>query len=688
MEGSRSLEIQSDREGFDPLVLQEVKEGVGLNKRYRLKYEAKAAKFGQDYRVYVGVWKGRGEEDWVTGEDVEWRQGQEAWQQVSTEFTISSAEATFMQVVFQIRGPGTVWFDNVSLTEISAASTQSSSLPPPIPKYVGSDKFVQITPERGFKINGKPFFPIKIWGWNPKTEADLAQLREFGFNTFGSEHADALGTIGTGVLLDKASKFGLKVMLTTRVEFDDRQVATLLPDKLKRLATVIASAKDHPALFCYNLADEPAWLGYNLTAFSEGANLIRSIDPNHPISVNHAPRNKISELQAYNQYVDIAGSDIYPVWAGGKDIHSDLPNKTISVVGDETIKNLEAVDYKKPVIQTLQAFSWSDGARADRKGDPFPTHDQLRFMAYDAIVAGASGIAYFQDGRYPTLRPELKDVVQEIAALQDVLAGGATLPVTGVIENPGIEVLAKSYKDKIVLIVLNKTESPIDAEFNLAPLNLAGQKSLKMPFSNNEALVSGGVLKSTFAPFTVQIFTNAESPEQVLSVTDPANAIPPVDAPSIDSSFNELVPKGARNLALNSAGTRATASSEIRSMEASRVNDGDRFGAKWNDSTIYEYPDWVELEFPKPSKLNKILVFTEGGKLFGKNFSGFGIRDFDVQVNEGGAWKTVKTFKAFDETVAVANVSPLVTSKIRVLVHSTNGNSDYTRIVEVEAYGP
>lgn len=678
-EGRRSVRVNSDRDDFHPHLGQDVLQ-FHPGQKYRFQYQVRAAKFGQEYRGYVGVWKGT---NWLDGVDTQWRQGQEAWQKISTEFVLegAAAEADRLMVVLQVKGPGAVWFDSVSLAPVAEGEQVGAALP----RFLGSQEFVQIMPDRTFRVGGKPFFPIMIWGVHINTEEMLAAVRDFGGNLIAAPHAEMLGPAGARLWLDMAEKYGLKVILTTRVEFNDKVAADLLPDKLKRITTVINEIKTHSSLFAYNLSDEPAWGGYNLAAFAEGGRTIRALDPNHPIYVNHAPRNTVAELRRYNAFVDIGGSDIYPVWKEGLDRHSDLPNKTLSVVGDETAKNLEALDKRGPVMQTLQAFSWSD-VSADRTGDPFPTHEQLRFMGYDSLVCGATGIAYYQDGRYRELRTELKPIIREFSAMQDVLAAGKTVSSDAICSQEGIKLLIKEHHGHVVLIAVNRGNQPVDATFDLSRLFKKTPLSLQVLFEKRTLPVTSPPARDHFEPYGVHVYTDCGDEAGILRPFVPLQVARKAAADP-QAKYDALVPRNGRNLALASNGTRAFASTELGNMKVTWVNDGDRWGGQWNDATAYEYPDWVALEFPKPTRINKIAIFTRQIPLFGEWFPE-GLRDFEVQIDQDGDWKTIRSVRDSRSFVHVIETEPVTTSKLRVWITATNGAGDYSRVMEIEAYGP
>src|SRR5439155_727130 len=84
------------------------------------------------------------------------------------------------------------------------------------------------------------------------------------------------------------------------------------------------------------------------------------------------------------------GVDIYPI-SYPPGIHSDQPNKDISVVGDVT-QWIRRAAGTKPVWVTLQ-IAWSGAIPTKQKPDVvprFPSNAELRFMAYQAIANGAT----------------------------------------------------------------------------------------------------------------------------------------------------------------------------------------------------------------------------------------------------------------------------------------------------------
>ena len=166
------------------------------------------------------------------------------------------------------------------------------------------------------------------------------------------------------------------------------------------LAKVVNALKQHRGLGVWKGVDEPAnpfrpakvpaaglVRGYRL--------LRRELDLHHPVVIIQAPRGTAAELARYRPAFDITGADIYPV-SYPPGVHARRGGSGIGLVGDVTRKMVAAAG-SKPVWTTLQ-IAWSGVAPS--KSHPervprFPSLHDERFMAYQAIVAGARGLVFF-----------------------------------------------------------------------------------------------------------------------------------------------------------------------------------------------------------------------------------------------------------------------------------------------------
>lgn len=188
-----------------------------------------------------------------------------------------------------------------------------------------------------------------------------------------------------------------------------------------------------------------------------------------PVWMNHAPRNQVEQLAAFNEAADIAGCDIYPVPFHPRVGHSDLTDRYLSCVGGYT-RRMQQAAPGKPVWMVLQGFGWGDiqpdQPEATRRELRRPTLAETRYMAYDAIVHGARGILYwgtFAVEKDSPFYADLLKVVSELRDLGSVLAApDLKMDITATFEptlgsvDRDIAVLAKAAGDTPWLLVVNE----------------------------------------------------------------------------------------------------------------------------------------------------------------------------------------------------------------------------------------
>ena len=160
------------------------------------------------------------------------------------------------------------------------------------------------------------------------------------------------------------------------------------------LEKIVTAVKDHPSLAAYKGFDEPLNGNIPAAGLVRAYQKIKALDPDHPVVIIQAPRKPASAFTSYRPAFDVTGVDIFPVSYAAQ--HSDSSNKDVSVVGDMT-KKMVAAAGGKPVWLTLQ-IAWVGTAASQSKPDVIPCYPSLaqeRFMAYQAIVNGARGLAFF-----------------------------------------------------------------------------------------------------------------------------------------------------------------------------------------------------------------------------------------------------------------------------------------------------
>lgn len=365
-------------------------------------------------------------------------------------------------------------------------------------------------------IDGQRSFVIGSYHL-PKSEKPYRELVDAGFNLL---HVGA-----SQDAFDKAQKAGLRVWYTVGT-LDLKNV-----DKSKKeLAEKVNRFKFHPALLFRESVDEPAWTWKKAEArvspqpFAQAYQLIKSIDPDHLMYMNHAPVNLVSTLQKYNAGTDIVACDIYPVVPHGirpmfalfdDGMQGDLSNCTISQVGEYTDKMRRVAGPNKPVFMVLQGFSWEMLRKAGERDSSkilYPTFEQSRFMAYDAIIHGANGILYWGTAYTPqpsAFWTNLKRVVRELADLQDVLAAGTeSLPViktyheTGHSIDAGVEFIAKKANGEVYLLSANADKNPVKTTFS----GLSDFSHVRVLNENRSLAIVDGSFTDSYDPFAVHIY--------------------------------------------------------------------------------------------------------------------------------------------------------------------------------------
>lgn len=273
--------------------------------------------------------------------------------------------------------------------------------------------------------------------------------------------------------LDAARAHGLQVWLAL-AGVDDSLARKGLLDE------IVNAVKGHPGLGVWKGADEPAHGHVPAAGLVAVHEHLRSLDPNHPLAIIEAPRNPstapggkdrvltTAALRPYAAACDIHGVDIYPVSVPpGK--HAGRANRDISVVGDVT-RIVAAAKPGQPIWTTLQ-IAWS-GVLPPRHEVVFPTLQQARFMAYDAIVAGARGLFFFGGHLRQVMTPQdrvrgfnwtywrkvQKPLTEELSGPQHrqaLLAREAPFAVTA--NAPDVALSTRRTADSIYLIAVRRS---------------------------------------------------------------------------------------------------------------------------------------------------------------------------------------------------------------------------------------
>ncbi|MGB9605549.1 MAG: hypothetical protein ACPL88_06685, partial [Bryobacteraceae bacterium] len=311
-------------------------------------------------------------------------------------------------------------------------------------------------------------------------------------------------------------------------------LGSIRPDRAaadeERIRKVVEAARGDPALLFWETEDEPTFvwkkpgeLRVPPEQLVRTRRFVETLDASHPFYLNHAPTNLESTLCRYNEAADIVATDIYPVipagirelyalWPDGR--QGDLLNTYISQVGQYADKLRRVAGAQRAVFMVLQAFAWENLREKDR--DPqmvlYPTREQTRFMAYQSVVHGVTGILYWGLEYTPAEAPVWDDLARlagEFRTLAGELAARPLrLPVrfeyhdTGHSLDRGIEWMVKPGRPGPVLIAVNADCNPVEVTFR----GLERFQEARELFTEAPRVSRAAALRARFEPFAVRVW--------------------------------------------------------------------------------------------------------------------------------------------------------------------------------------
>jgi hypothetical protein len=391
---------------------------------------------------------------------------------------------------------------------------------------VASGSRVQINGDGVLVVNGEKVLPIGFSCGPPPNgrtwdgRAAFEEIRDTGAMFFrtGPEGAGAswndAALAAEKEMMDAAARFGLYCWPRLR---DLSSLEKGNQTKEAMLRRVVTTFRNHPGLLLWKNVDEPFWGKVPADDMVRAYQIIRELDPNHPVGLTQAPRGTIDDLRPYTPAADILLLDIYPVgYPPG--MHSLGPNKEISMVGDYT-RFIRQAAAGKPVWMVLQV-AWS-GVINPGKTLRMPTFAQERFMTYQALINGARGLVYF-GGHLPqamtpedaklgwnwtfwrrVLRPVIEEVGNNSPLAPALVAPDSSLPIrtTGAGD---VEFCVRQVGEDIFILACKREGSTVNVEFSGLPSWAAEAPVLYE--SPRTITARNGKFTDWFAPFDVHVY--------------------------------------------------------------------------------------------------------------------------------------------------------------------------------------
>lgn len=213
--------------------------------------------------------------------------------------------------------------------------------------------------------DGEPFFPVIAY------HVDVEQypmMQQIGVNTIQGPKASSLAALRGA--MDAAEQAGLKMLVPLYYYMSIR-------NDIDKMEEYVTELKDHPALLGWMAIDEPSGNGVPVEVVRDVYKTVRAIDPDHPI---YMVEGSAEEYANYARVPDIFTVDVYP-----------LPSRPITNVGDRVRDAVEVAPAGRPVWSILQTFAYPPPSAWTY----LPTITEVRSMAYQSLLGGATGLGYY-----------------------------------------------------------------------------------------------------------------------------------------------------------------------------------------------------------------------------------------------------------------------------------------------------
>ncbi len=377
---------------------------------------------------------------------------------------------------------------------------------------------------RGLIVDGLPFVPASFYTVYPGAPVD--EEAPLGFNLIAPylpgdiEQRRAMRE-DLRQFLDRCAAVGLYVHL------DIRSAATL-PDSEEKWAWVqeeVKAFRDHPALLCWYLADEPELGSASPEACAEAYRRIKEWDPYHPITMVFC---NSAAAANYADGMDVVMTDPYP-----------LPHGSVTAVRDFCTRIRSDISDTLPLWVVPQAFGGGEWWRRE------PSRQEERVMTYLALVHGAKGIQPFirrppiGNPTSPDLWSECRRLALEISQLAPALASGEETPDVTCSATP-VDVAAFKERGAMTVLAVNVENRPLPIDL---ALDATFDGTAEVLFENRAVEVSQGNWSDVIDAFGTRAYRIQLQPPPADRVElDPGNLIV---NPSFEESHNVGTPDGS-----------------------------------------------------------------------------------------------------------------------------------------------
>lgn len=358
----------------------------------------------------------------------------------------------------------------------------------------------------GLIADGLPFFPFGFYcGGNV---LGLANEVTHGFTHMAPYQSNLPETFAERkAYMDRCAQVGMRVAyavnsLVSSGHNGARGLPLTEDQKLEILKNEIMAFRDHPALLCWYINDEPDGQGRPPALMEKAYQFVHELDPYHPVSIVFMLPPKFG---LYRNSMDIAMTDPYPI-----------PGP-VSMVEEHVQELNKLYTHEKSVWLVPQAFGGQEMWARE------PTPKEIRVMTYIGLVNGVKGIQYYTHAP-ANLNPQsvaawsaCSDIAVEVQQMAGFLLSDEVAPAVRS-SDPQTEVRAFAHNGDLLILAVNKENKPKSVRIQVAPGKWwMDSSAARLWFENREVGFMGGELEDMIDAMGTRVYlVKGESSEPSL----------------------------------------------------------------------------------------------------------------------------------------------------------------------------
>lgn len=230
----------------------------------------------------------------------------------------------------------------------------------------------------GLIVDGLPFFPFGFYCYSPVQPTLAEEEVVKGFNMMSPYQSnDPERLAERRKYMDRCAELGMKVHYHLLHVAVSGSAATprARQQREQLLRAEVETFRNHPALLAWYLSDEPDGNEVPPSELARAYQLVRELDPYHPVTIVFMIPEKARE---YAEAMDIVMTDPYPI-----------PQRPPVTVHGAIAGLVSQFAGEKPVWLVPQAFGGNEWWARE------PTPREERVMTYLGVIGGATGVQYF-----------------------------------------------------------------------------------------------------------------------------------------------------------------------------------------------------------------------------------------------------------------------------------------------------